>query len=164
MTKEEAEAFLAKEMRLLDEGHLEEWARLFTEDAVYWFPREKDSPREPDAAIIFDTGTQRTIRVKHLVHEEHLAQMPKSETVHYFSNIEMGDPVGEDKAFIRCNVLVYEIRPGGFHGLEVGRGVLRPFPARCEYRLQRPAEWLIEEKKVLLLNRGEPIYNLTFLI
>lgn len=164
ITREEAEAFLSREMGLIDDGDLEEWLALFTEDGIYWFPREKDSPREPEHAIVFDTATQRAIRVRHLVHEEHIAQMPKSETIHYFSNVEVANHRDDDEAIVRCNMLVYEIRPGGFHGMEVGRGVLRSFPARCEYRLQRRGDWKIKEKKVLLLNRSEPIYNLTFVV
>ena len=38
MTRQEAEDFLYAEGRLLDEGRLEEWLKLFTEDGFYWIP------------------------------------------------------------------------------------------------------------------------------
>jgi 3-phenylpropionate/cinnamic acid dioxygenase small subunit len=163
LTIEEATRFLVAEARLIDEWRLEEWEKLFTGDGIYWFPQEAGAERAPENALIFDTDVQRAIRVKHVLHEEHLAQVPRSETVHFVTNVDVDGPQGEE-VLIRCNVLVYEMRPGGFFGLEVGRGVPRPFPARCEYRLRWDGAWKIREKKVILLNRSEPIYNLTFII
>jgi 3-phenylpropionate/cinnamic acid dioxygenase small subunit len=163
LTLTEATQFLVKEARLIDEWRLEEWGRLFTADGIYWFPNDPDVARHSENALIYDTDVQRAIRIKHVVHEEHLAQVPRSETVHFVSNVELDDEAAGDP-LVRCNILVYEIRPGGFAGLEVGRGVMRPFPARCEYRLRWESEWKIVEKKVLLLNRTVPLYNITFII
>jgi len=39
------------------------------------------------------------------------------------------------------------------------------FAAHCSFRLVRPAtRWLIETKRVDLLNQGDPLGNLTFLL
>jgi 3-phenylpropionate/cinnamic acid dioxygenase small subunit len=159
----DATQFLVHEARLIDEWRLEEWGRLFTSDGIYWFPTDRDVPRHGENALIYDTEVQRAIRIKHVLHEEHLAQVPRSETVHFVSNVEVDDEAPGD-TLVRCNLLVYEIRPGGFSGLDVGRNVMRPFPARCEYRLRWEGGWKIVEKKVLLLNRAVPLYNVTFII
>jgi 3-phenylpropionate/cinnamic acid dioxygenase small subunit len=163
LTIADASEFVVKEARLIDLWRLEEWNELFTPDGIYWFPLEIDSQRLPESALIYDTRVQREVRIKHVLYEEHLAQVPRSETVHFVSNVEVENE-SEGKALVRCNILVYEMRPGGFSGLEVGRGVVREFPARCEYRLQWKDRWMISEKKVLLLNRSVPLYNVTFII
>ena len=36
------EAFLYREARLIDEGQFDEWLTLFTEDAHYWCPSNRD--------------------------------------------------------------------------------------------------------------------------
>ncbi len=164
MTKAEAEDFLIAEMRLLDDGQLEEWTRLFTPDAVYWFPREPGSERARENAVIYDEELQRIIRARQNVHEGHPAQTPRSETVHFCSNIQVADTDRDDEVLIRCNVLVYEMRAVTTPGLEIARGVPREFPARCEYRVRNANGWKIAEKKVLLLQRNTPIYNLSFTI
>jgi 3-phenylpropionate/cinnamic acid dioxygenase small subunit len=163
LTLADASEFVVKEARLIDQWRLEEWNDLFTPDGIYWFPLEMDSKRLPENALIYDTRVQREIRIKHVLHEEHLAQVPRSETVHFVSNVEV-EAESEGRALVRCNILVYEMRPGGFSGLEVGRGVVRAFPARCDYRLEWKDRWMISEKKVLLLNRSVPLYNVTFII
>jgi 3-phenylpropionate/cinnamic acid dioxygenase small subunit len=162
MTKTEAEDFLAAEMQLLDDGMLEEWTKLFTPEAVYWFPREPGSSRERENAVIYDEELQRVVRARQNVREGHPSQTPRSETVHFCSNIQVASTDREDEVLVRCNVLVYEMRPVTTHGLEIMRGVPREFPARCEYRLRSGASWKIAEKKVLLLQRNTPIYNLSF--
>ena len=164
MTKAEAECFLTTEMKLLDEWHLEEWLSLFTPDGIYWFPREMESERLRENALIYDEAPEREIRVRHLL-LEHLAQTPGSQIIHLSSNIATEDTDRGEEILVRCNVVVYEMRPGGFQGLEVGRGVLRSFPARFAYRLRRSdVLWRIAEKKVVLIARDEPLYNLSFIV
>jgi 3-phenylpropionate/cinnamic acid dioxygenase small subunit len=164
MTKEDAEDFLTLEMHLLDEGRLEDWTRLFTADGVYWLPREPHSARSRDNAVIYDEEVQRVVRARQNARDGHPAQTPRSETVHLVSNIRVEDAESDDEVIIRCNVVVYEMRAVTTHGLEVARGVPREFPARCEYRLRKADGWKIAEKKVLLLQRNTPIYNMSFAI
>lgn len=38
ITRQEAEAFLFREARLLDERRLDDWLALFTDDSRYWIP------------------------------------------------------------------------------------------------------------------------------
>ena len=38
------EKFLFYEARLLDQGRLEEWGQLFTDDGIYWVPATVDQP------------------------------------------------------------------------------------------------------------------------
>ena len=52
------EEFLFHEARLLDTGRLEEWLALFTDDATYWVPLERDQ-KDPyeTSSIIHDDRT-----------------------------------------------------------------------------------------------------------
>ena len=54
----EVEQFLYREAALLDHQQLEEWLRLYTEDAIYWVPLERDQ-KDPwnTSSIIFDDRT-----------------------------------------------------------------------------------------------------------
>lgn len=162
MTKDEAESFLIREARLLDEGRLEEWNNLFTEDGVYWLPAgEGHDPEGP--AIIYDNVRQRAIRIHQLLRYTHLAQDPPSRMVHFITNVEVEEPENGE-VLLRCNMLLHEIRPGDFQELQIGLGEQRSFAGRCEYRLRREDVWRIAEKKVMLLNRDLPLSNLSFLM
>lgn len=162
MTKDEAESFLIQEARLLDEGRLEEWNSLFTEDGVYWLPAgEGRDPDEP--AIIYDNARQRAIRIHQLLRYTRLSQDPPSRTVHFITNVEV-EELESGEVRLRCNMLLQEMRPGDFQEMQIGLGEQRSFASRCEYRLRREDTWRIAEKKVMLLNRDLPLSNLSFLM
>jgi 3-phenylpropionate/cinnamic acid dioxygenase small subunit len=165
LTVEDAERFLYREARLLDEHRYEEWQTLFTEDATYWLPIHRDGEEaDPSAgiSIVYDDAARIDERVYRTLHTPVLDQNPRSRTVRLVANVEVergtdGDPL------VRCTQLIGELRPGG-QG-QVGLNDQRLFLGRCEYRLRRvEAEWRIAFKKVLLLNADQPIYNLTFII
>src|SRR5215510_2344325 len=50
-----AEEFLFHEARLLDTGRYEEWLALFTEDATYWLPLERNQ-KDPleTSSLVYD--------------------------------------------------------------------------------------------------------------
>jgi 3-phenylpropionate/cinnamic acid dioxygenase small subunit len=56
LRREEAEAFLYRECRLLDTLQLEEWLELFTEDGLYWLPIVDGEPEDAGGgiSIVFD--------------------------------------------------------------------------------------------------------------
>ena len=82
------EQFLYHEARLLDTGQLEAWLELFTEDATYWVPLEKDqSDPAETSSIIHDDRTLLELRVKQARHPRAHARLPLARTVHQVGNI-----------------------------------------------------------------------------
>lgn len=162
LAREDAEALLFLEARLLDEWQLEEWLSLFTDDCRYWVPCLVEDPAvEP--SLIYDDRTRMEERVYRLTQTPAHAQSPPSRTQHNLTNIEVLAADEPDQATVRCNLILYEQRPGDPG--HVGLGAPRSFAGRCEYRLRRVAgDWRISDKKVDLLDRELPHYNLTFMI
>jgi benzoate/toluate 1,2-dioxygenase beta subunit len=82
------EQFLYHEARLLDTGQLEAWLELFTDDATYWLPleREQKDPVET-SSIIHDDRTLLELRVKQARHPRAHARLPLARTVHQVGNI-----------------------------------------------------------------------------
>ncbi len=161
MTRSEAEDFLYREAGLLDERQLEEWERLFTPDGIYWLPMYDGAEGEP--TLLHDSPEQRAMRIHQLIHRAHLAQVPPSRTVHVVSNVQVEELAGPEVR-VRCNAVIYEVRPGDHQELQIGVGRPRSMVARCEYRLRHHDGWQIAEKKLLLLDRDLPLYNLTFIL
>ena len=165
MTRREAEDFLYREARLLDSGQLEEWLGLFAPDGTYWLPIDETTDPEAAPSVIYDDSLQRAKRVSQLLHGGYHAQEPPSRTVHVVSNVEVEDGAAAGEATLRCNVIVYELRPGDHQELQVGLGRARALVGRCEYRMRREQErWAIGMKKVLLIDRDLPLHNLTFIL
>ena len=90
------EQFLFHEARLLDTGQLEAWLDLFTEDATYWVPLEKDQ-RDPleTSSIIHDDRTLLGLRVKQARHPRAHARLPLARTVHQVGNIQIAEKDSE---------------------------------------------------------------------
>jgi 3-phenylpropionate/cinnamic acid dioxygenase small subunit len=155
--RQEVENFLYKEARLLDDGKLQEWLALFTPDARYWIPCNRDDidPMR-EVSIIFDDRQRMEERVWRIESGLAYAQEPRSRTRHLLTNVEVLPGETEDSAATSSNFVVYELR----------RGKQLAFVGRIEHRLQRDGEgnWKIAYKKVELLNNNEPIDNLTFIV
>ena len=163
ITNEDAEKFLYREARLLDEGKLEEWLSLFSDDGVYWIPIVSDDDPDQEPSILYDDAKMLAKRVHQIVREPRLAQRPASRTVHLISNVEIQESDGvHDTVVLRCNLVIFELRPGSRD--QYGLGVPRWLAGRCEYRLRNKDGWHIVSKKVLLLDRDSPIKNLTFIV
>jgi 3-phenylpropionate/cinnamic acid dioxygenase small subunit len=93
-------------------------------------------------------------RVFRLVNTKAPSQQPPSRTLHNISNVEVVDNFD-----VLANLTIFEFRPGD--PSQVGLGVQRVFAARAEYQLTPDSR--IKQKKVWLLNRDAPHYNLTFI-
>ena len=165
ISKEEAEAYLYREARLLDERRLDDWQRLFTDDGIYWVPAEEGLRPDNERSIIYDDPLQRRMRVHQLTKYKHLSQEPASRTVHVVSNVEVEVPATRrsDDVSVHCTQIVFEMRPGNFVGLPRAIGEQRALAGRCEYLLRHDGAWKIAMKKVLLIERDIPQYNLTFI-
>jgi 3-phenylpropionate/cinnamic acid dioxygenase small subunit len=91
------EQFLFHEARLLDTQQFEAWLELFTDDATYWVPLERD---QKDAAgtssIIHDDRTLLGLRVQQARHPRAHARLPLARTVHQVGNVmPLEDKAGE---------------------------------------------------------------------
>lgn len=82
------EQFLYHEARLLDTQQLEAWLDLFTDDAVYWVPLEREQKDAAEtSSIIHDDRTLLGLRVQQARHPRAHARLPLARTVHQVSNI-----------------------------------------------------------------------------
>ena len=90
------EQFLYHEARLLDTQQLEAWLDLFTDDAVYWVPLERDQKDAAEtSSIIHDDRTLLGLRVQQARHPRAHARLPLARTVHQVSNIVVLEQSGE---------------------------------------------------------------------
>jgi 3-phenylpropionate/cinnamic acid dioxygenase small subunit len=162
MSRREAEDFLYREARLLDDKQLDEWLTLFAKDGLYWVPIDESKPRQQTTSLIHDGPLRREERVHHLMRTTFPSQSPPSRTVHMISNVEVGAG-GARQVTLRSNQVIYEIRAGDFR--QTGLGQLRTLVATVEHRLQREdGAFKIVLKKITLIDRDMFLGNLTFLI
>jgi len=103
------EQFLYHEARLLDTGQLEAWLELFTDDATYWLPLERDQqdPLET-SSIIHDDRTLLELRVKQARHPRAHARLPLARTVHQVGNIVVEE--ANDEVRVSSTLQVVEFR------------------------------------------------------
>jgi len=135
--------FLYHEARLLDTGQLEAWLDLFTEDATYWVPLERDQKEAAEtSSIIHDDRTLLELRVKQARHPRAHARLPLARTVHNVGNVML---LGETNA---------EIRVGStLHLVEWRNERQRLWGALVEHRLRRAGDgFKIAHKRVDLVN------------
>ncbi len=161
MTRSEAESLLYHEARLLDERRFEQWLALFANDCLYWVPTLDGDPAvEP--SLIYDDHARMEERVARLIQTRAHAQDPPSRTQHNLSNVEVVDGRVDGPIEVLANLLLVELRPGG--DAQVGLRSQRLLAARCQYYYTGGPDWRIRLKKVSLLDRDLPHYNLSFLI
>ena len=136
------EEFLYHEARLLDEGRLEEWLDLFTEDATYWIPLEQGQ-KDPleTSSIVYDDKTLLGLRVKQARHPRAHSRLPLARTVHQVGNIAVS---GEKDLFVvKSNLVLIEFRSEK----------QRTWGALVEHRLRRAGDsFRIAHKRIDLVN------------
>ncbi len=154
----EVEALLYREARLLDERRFEEWLALFTPDGRYLIPAGDTEDPEVEPAIADDDHDTLEDRIHRLRSPVTWAQSPPSRTVHVVGGVEVWPGLAPAECRVHATAVVYESRGGQ----------TRSFAARCLYVLRRVEErdtpWRIALKRVLLVNRDQPLFNLTFLL
>jgi 3-phenylpropionate/cinnamic acid dioxygenase small subunit len=165
MTRDEAEEFIYREVRLLDTLALEEWLTLFTDDGVYWLPVQDGDLADAAGAvsIVYDDRARREERVYRTLHTPVLDQSPRSRTVHLVGNVEVAGKDERGDVRVLCSQFISELRSGGVR--QVGLNTNRVLAARAEYRLRPTQDGpRMSLKKLLLVDADQPLYNLTFLI
>lgn len=152
----EIENLLYTEARLLDERRFDEWLELFTDDAIYWIPAGAEQPDpKRHVSLIYDDRTRLGQRVERLRGGFAHSQEPPSRVFRMVGNVEVNEQESPE-------VTVYSV----LALFEVRYGKQNVYAARCTYRLRRHngTKWKIAGKRVDLVNRGEVIDNLTFLV
>src|SRR5881409_3335323 len=137
------EQFLYHEARLLDTQQYEAWLELFTDDATYWVPleREQKDPFET-SSIIHDDRTLLELRVKQARHPRAHARLPLARTVHQVSNVVVAKE-SETELLVNSNLSVIEWR----------NEKQRLWGALVEHRLKRAGTgWKIAAKRIDLVN------------
>ena len=137
-----AEQFLYYEARLLDTQQLEAWLELFTEDATYWVPLERDQ-KDPlqTSSIIHDDRTLLELRIKQARHPRAHARLPLARTVHQVGNVMVEDHNDEVRVHSTLQVVEFRNEKQRLHG------------ALVEHRLRKAnGTFKIAHKRVDLVN------------
>ena len=151
--------FIYREARLADEARYAEWLALWTDDAVYWVPATTDAGADPDKHIshIYDNRGRIETRVKLLMTGHRYSQEPASLMRRLVSNIEIA-PADNGELVAESNFVIGEL------AIQAKRE-LHWWVGRTTHRLRRVGgELKMCGKKVVLVNAGEPLPNLSFLI
>lgn len=107
----EVERFLTMEAALLDEWRLEDWLKLFSENARYWVPTTDlpDGQAGEVLGLIDDDYTRLRARVERLLSRHAHREFPWSRTRRFVTNVRAtADRDGEVRA--TASFLVYRIR------------------------------------------------------
>jgi benzoate/toluate 1,2-dioxygenase beta subunit len=149
-----AHDLLFTEARLLDQNRLDEWLELFTDDAEYRIPAGSEDDPRTKVSIVFDDRGRLEERVWRLQSGLAHAQEPRSRTARLISNVQI-DSTDGDSVIVVSNFIVVELR----------RGVETTFAGSYEHHLRRvEGGFRIAKKKVDLINKEEPIGNLSFIV
>ena len=128
----EVEQFLYYEADLMDNHEYETWLNLFTEDARYWMPMNRNVSSE-------EMETERTVerremswfdenkatlvdRVKQIRTGVHWAEEPYSRVSHLVSNVRLLD-IGEEEVKVGSRFIVYRNRMVDEESFFVGKRV-----------------------------------------
>jgi benzoate/toluate 1,2-dioxygenase beta subunit len=161
VTRDEAERFLYREARLLDERRFDEWLGLFAGECLYWLPIG-DSESELEPSIVYDTRARLDERVFRLNETRAYAQEPPSRTQHNVTNVTVDEARPDGTVRVRCNLTLFEVRIGD--SSQVGIGRPQVLAGDCEYVLMGGPDWRIARKTVWLLTRDLPLPNLSFIV
>jgi len=142
-SRSEVEAFLFHEAWLLDQGRLDEWLDLFTDDATYWVPL---SARQTDplesVSIVYEDRALLEVRVRQFRHPRAHARVPAPRTVHQVGNVRV---LAADDGLVRVSSTLVLI--------EYRQERQRTWGAQVEHRLRRTAIGLrIAAKRIDLVN------------
>lgn len=156
-TRADAETWLYREARLLDERRYDEWFGLWDRDGVYWIPaNEDDYDPATHVSLLYKDWVGLRDRVERLGSGVAYAQSPPSRLRRLVSNVEV-EAVADAPGLtaLRSNFLLVELRR---HVQDVFAGT-----ALHTLRLEDGRARIVR-KVVRLLDNDEPIDNLTFLL
>jgi benzoate/toluate 1,2-dioxygenase subunit beta len=155
----EVEQFLYREARYADEADYDSWEALWTDDALYWVPVAATDDPSSMMSLIYDNRSRIATRLKQVRTGKRYAQAPPSNLRRLLSNIEYlggrANSAGGVDLEVGANFLVLESRARGTH----------LWGGRTTYRLRhQDGDLRLAYKKVVLVDNGQPIPTLGFLI
>ncbi len=111
--RELVEDFLFQEAAMLDEWRLDDWIKLFTEDARYVVPTTDLPEGDPKRDLVFinDDITRLRARVARLTSRHAHREYPWSRTRRFVSNVRVEES-NDAELSVKANVLVYRFRSG----------------------------------------------------
>src|SRR5215475_3575881 len=121
-------SLIQRECRLLDEGKLDDWLQLYTDDATYWVPIDEKADPLKESSVIFDDHLRLSMRVEQIMRQKRVSQTPGSQSMRMVSNLEVSD-LGAGEAEARYALAVFEVRSGDWR--QQGLGETRIFPGHC---------------------------------
>lgn len=155
-------ALVHHEAHLLDTWQLDEWRELFAPDGIYWLPIDENSDPRRVASIVYDDIHGLAIRVEQLMRQNRISQSPRSETIHFITNVTI-ESESADTAVVRYNLLITELRTGDWR--QNGLGEIRQHPGRVRLETSRvDGQWKIREKRLVLLARNRPVEGLALIL
>lgn len=148
-----AQAFLAREARLIDEGRFNDWLEQFSGDCLYWIPVTAGAG-DPAVEVshAFDDCRRLTDRVYWLRTGLAFSQIPASRTRRVIGNVETTVDPSTGERLVRSNFVVHECRAG----------VTKIYPGWYGHVLRPSGDgWRIKLKQVNLLDSDQMHENLT---
>jgi benzoate/toluate 1,2-dioxygenase subunit beta len=149
--------FLYTEADLADANDYEHWLALWDDVCTYWVPCNLDDyDPTKHVSIIYDNRARLEDRCYRLTVGGAHSQEPASKCCRVVGNIRLLTPQPEgDLVEATARMVLVELRMGH-------KSV---YAARCHYTLRRTEKGLrLRSKKVVLLDRDEPLGNMTFII
>jgi 3-phenylpropionate/cinnamic acid dioxygenase small subunit len=155
LSRQEIEEFLYHEANLLDEWRLNEWLELFTDDAIYWIPcNRNDIDPTRELSLVYDHRKDLEDRVFLQSSSKRWCQRPPSKTSRMLSNVQHYGSDG-DTVTVSSRFVLYELRSG----------TQASFIGRYEHHLRQVnGGWKIALKKVELLNNNDMLPSIAFLL
>lgn len=147
---------------MLDQGLLDDWLALYTPQATYWVPIDENANPLQESSIIFDNHLRLQMRVEQIMRQARVAQTPSSYMLRMISNMDL-EEMSSDRVLARFAMNLTEVRSGDWR--QQGLGNIRHLPGHCELEsVNVDGVWKIDRKKIVLLNRKQPIFGLSFII
>jgi 3-phenylpropionate/cinnamic acid dioxygenase small subunit len=157
--REELTALIIKEARLLDDRDYDAWYDLLAENALYWLPIDENADPRLNASIIHERKPILALRVEQLVRQKRLAENPYSATLRQVTNIE----IDEQALSARYALVVIDLRSGDWR--QGGLGQKRFFSGTCFMDFEKSGDsWKIATKKLVLMERFQPVEGLSFIL
>ena len=151
----QVEQFLYREADLMDSHQFDAWLALWSEDCLYWLPSTQ-SEKDPahNVSTVYDRRKNLEHRIGRLRGRFAFAQQPKSRLNRILSNIVVRED-GNGRVEVTSRFVLGELRQ---NHTSVLFGV-------NEHILTRVGgDFLIEQKKVTILNNDSVMMNMVYLI
>ncbi|MGE0057101.1 MAG: aromatic-ring-hydroxylating dioxygenase subunit beta [Dehalococcoidia bacterium] len=164
LSRPEAEAFLYKEARMLDNNQLYEWRDMMTQDITYWVP-VNDEASDPlkHLSVIYDDWANLTGRIWRIIDSGlNHTQDPPSKMIRYVTNVEVEPAERDDEVTLHSCVWITTFKSGAQRVDDID---VRNYSTRQEHRLRLvDGQWKIAYKKVTLLNLNGHLNEMTHVI